>query len=566
MRKGLMNVIISLIEEANSILWGVPMLAALVFSGGYFTLRTGGLQFRRWLYCLRSTVFSGSSRRTGSGGVTPFQAMASSLAATLGTGNIAGVAAALTAGGAGAVFWMWVTAVLGTMTGYAENVLGGYYRRKNGGEWSGGAMYYIRYGLAERRSTRRSARPLAAVFAGACVLASFGMGNLVQMNCAALALDSGFGVPAWAAGLALTVCAGAVIFGGMKRTAKVSEKLVPLMSGLYIIGSLMIIAANFRRIPEVMGEIFRGAFGLEQAAAGVGGCMVKQAVGMGIRRGVFSNEAGLGSSPAAHASSEEREPCVLGMWSIVEISFNTLIMCSMTALVLLCCPCRAAPMEEVFCSITAQPQYFRLTEQEGLITSGAELLVSGGGELRQFRTADGASFSAPVGRGGATCTNIMKITGVEHDGRIDGVVIEEVSGSELVTAAFSSVFGGLAGKFISAAVVMFAFTTVIGWSCFGSGAAEYLFGKRSRVPYLVAFTAVAAVGGVLDVSAAWGAADLFNGVMAAVNLPVVLLLSGKVVQITRNFSARKFRGSDEKAMISAQDDRAESSPQEERRV
>ena len=146
------------------------------------------------------------------------------------------------------------------------------------------------------------------------------------------------------------------------------------------------------------------------------------------------------------------------------------------------------------------------------------------------------------------------------------MVIEEVSGSELVTAAFSSVFGGLAGKFISAAVVMFAFTTVIGWSCFGSGAAEYLFGKRSRVPYLVAFTAVAAVGGVLDVSAAWGAADLFNGVMAAVNLPVVLLLSGKVVQITRNFSARKFRGSDEKAMISAQDDRAESSPQEERRV
>ena len=546
-----MNVIFSLVEEANSILWGAPMLAVLVFSGGYFTLRTGGMQFRRWLFCLRATVFSKSSRNSSGSGVTPFQAMASSLAATLGTGNIAGVAAALTSGGAGAVFWMWVTALLGTMTGYAENVLGGYYRRKNGGEWHGGAMYYIRYGLAERKRTSRAAKPLAAVFAGACVLASFGMGNIVQMNSAALALESGFGVPAWIAGLALTVCAGAVIFGGMKRTAKVSEKLVPLMSGLYIIGSLMIIAVNFRRLPEVMGEIFRGAFGLEQAAAGVSGYMVKQATGMGIRRGVFSNEAGLGSSPSAHASSEETEPCILGMWSIVEITFNTLIMCSMTALVLLCCPCRAAPMDEVFQNITAQPQYFRLTEQEGLVTPGAEILVSGGGELREFRTADGGTFSAPVKSGGITCANIMKITGVGQGGEISGVVIEEVSGSELVTAAFSSVFGGMAGKLISAAVVMFAFTTVIGWSCFGRGAAEYLFGKGSRVPYLVVFTAVSSVGGMLDVSAAWGAADLFNGVMAAVNLPVVLLLSGKVVQITRNFSARRFHGSREEAMISA---------------
>lgn len=541
-----MNVIFSLVEEANSILWGAPMLAVLVFSGGYFTLRTGGMQFRRWLFCLRATVFSKSSRNSSGSGVTPFQAMASSLAATLGTGNIAGVAAALTSGGAGAVFWMWVTALLGTMTGYAENVLGGYYRRKNGG-----AMYYIRYGLAERKRTSRAAKPLAAVFAGACVLASFGMGNIVQMNSAALALESGFGVPAWIAGLALTVCAGAVIFGGMKRTAKVSEKLVPLMSGLYIIGSLMIIAVNFRRLPEVMGEIFRGAFGLEQAAAGVSSYMVKQAAGMGIRRGVFSNEAGLGSSPSAHASSEETEPCILGMWSIVEITFNTLIMCSMTALVLLCCPCRAAPMDEVFQNITAQPQYFRLTEQEGLVTPGAELLVSGGGELREFRTADGGTFSAPVKSGGITCANIMKITGVGQGGEISGVVIEEVSGSELVTTAFSSVFGGMAGKLISAAVVMFAFTTVIGRSCFGSGAAEYLFGKGFRVPYLVVFTAVSVVGGMLDVSAAWGAADLFNGVMAAVNLPVVLLLSGKVVQITRNFLARRFHGSREEAMISA---------------
>lgn len=536
-----MNVVSWLINGVNSILWGIPTLAALVFSGGYFTVRTGGFQFRRGIHCLRSTVFSRNVRSAPGGGVTPFQAMASSLAATLGTGNIVGVATALTAGGAGAVFWMWVTALLGTMTGYAENVLGGYYRRKNGSEWNGGAMYYIRYGLAECRRTDRIAKPLAAVFAGACVLASFGMGNIVQINSAALALNSGFGFPAWISGLVLAGCSGLIIFGGVKRTAKVSEKLIPVMSGLYIVGSLMLIGANLPKLPAVFGEIFRGAFGIGQAAAGVSGYMVRQAVGMGIRRGVFSNEAGLGSSPSAHASSEETEPCVLGMWSIVEVFFSTIIMCSMTALVLLCCPCRAEPADEVFRNITAQPQYFRLTEQEGLISDGTELLISGSGEMRRFRTSDGEWFSAPVGSGGIICTNLMKVTGVVENGRITDVLIEAVDGSELVTAAFSTVFGGAAGKLISGAVVLFAFTTVIGWSCFGSGAAEYLFGKRSRVPYLVVFTAVSALGGAVDISAAWGAADLFNGLMAVINLPVVLLLSGKVLELTRSYSARKFR-------------------------
>lgn len=541
-------------ETINSVLWGAPMMALLLLAGGFFTAGTGAFQLRHWLHCLRSTVFSRSRKNSGEGAVTPFQAMASSLAATLGTGNIAGVAAALTAGGAGAVFWMWVTALLGTMTGYAENVLGGYYRRKNGGAWCGGAMYYIRYGLAEMRGARHIAKPLAAVFAGACVLASLGMGNIVQINSAALALHSGFGVPAWAAGLALTACAGAVIFGGMKRTAKVSEKLVPLMSGLYIIGSLMIIGANLPRIPQALGAVISGAFGLEKAAAGVSGYMVKQAVCMGIRRGVFSNEAGLGSSPAAHASSDEAEPCVLGMWSIVEVAFNTLVMCSMTAFVLLCCPCGAPPMDEVFSSVTERPQYFRLTDEPGLITRGAELIKSGGGELLTFRTADGGEFTAGIEYSGATCSNVMKVTGISDGGGITGVLLEEVSGSELVTLAFSGVFGNAAGKMICVAVVLFAFTTVTGWSCFGGAAAEYLFGSRARLPYLIVFTAVSAAGGLLDMSSAWGAADLFNGVMAAVNLPAVLLLSGKVFRLTRSYKARKFGGSREKPMLSAYPD------------
>ena len=551
------------------------MLLLMLAAGGYFSVRTGFFQVRRAGHWLRRTIFSKGSRSSSDGAVSPFQAMSSALAATLGTGNIAGVAAALSVGGAGAVFWMWASAVLGMMTGYAENLLGAYYRRKNrSGGWSGGAMYYIRDGLSEKRFTKRLAKPLAAVFAGACVLSSFGMGNLAQMNCAAQALKSGFGIPPAATGVILAGFAAVIFFGGKRkgsgqlslRIAKVTELLVPLMSALYIAGAVFILAANVTRIPEMLGVIFRGAFAPEAAAGGVSGYMIKQAVSMGFRRGVFSNEAGLGTSVAAHAGSDVVEPCVHGMWSIFEVCFDTIIMCSMTAFVLLASPCRAVTQQEAFMNVTLQPQYFRLTEQEGLISSGAELLVAGGGEPQQLRAVTGEEFTVNISRGDITCSNVMKLTGIQaqdENGRplfrdkaetvavIGGVIIEEVTGSELVSLAFSTVFGGAAGKLLSAAVVLFAFSTVIGWSSFGSEAAAYLFGSRSGIPFRVLFTLCIAAGAVVDFSAAWGAADLFNGLMAAVNLPVVLCLSGTVLRLTRNYAARNFRGERVKPELSA---------------
>ncbi len=575
-----MDFLSGIIGDLNSVLWGAPMIVLMLAAGGYFSVRTGFFQVRRAGHWLRRTIFSKGSRSSSEGAVSPFQAMSSALAATLGTGNIAGVSTALAAGGAGAVFWMWVSAVLGMMTGYAENVLGAYYRRKNrDGGWSGGAMYYIRDGLAGKKL----AKPLAAVFAGACVLSAFGMGNLTQMNSAAQALNSGFGIPQAVTGAVLAVFAALIFFGGRNsanrsqnsapgagqlslRIAGVTEKLVPVMSALYIAGSLYILAVNITRLPDMVGVILRGAFGLEAAAGGVSGYMVKQAVSMGFRRGVFSNEAGLGTSVAAHASSDVVEPCVHGMWSIFEVFFDTIVMCSMTAFVLLASPCRAVSQQEAFMNVSIQPQYFRLTEQESLISNGAELLTVGEGEPCTLRTVSGDRFTVEISRGEITCSNVMKLTGVQAHSEsgeplfrgeagtvpvISGVILEEVTGAELVTLAFSTVFGGAAGKLLSVAVVLFAFSTVIGWSCFGSEAAGYLFGKRAEIPFRMLFTICTALGAVVDLSAAWGAADLFNGLMAAVNLPVVLCLSGTVLRLTRNYSERHFGGKPLKPMLSA---------------
>lgn len=548
------------VASVNGIIWGVPMVAALIAAGGWFSVRTGFFQLRHIPRWLGSTL---KPRRSGeAGSLTPLQAMTSALAATLGNGNIAGVAVALTMGGAGSVFWMWISAILGMMTGYAENVLGAVYRRRTENGMQGGAMYYIRDGLARRRFVGRLAKPLSSVFAAACILSAFGTGNLVQVNSAAQVMRSGFGVPQWATGAALAVCIGFITLGGrrsgksgaMGRAASVTSGLVPLMSAFYIAGAVFILAANITRLPDMLGMIFRSAFGLEAAAGGVNGYMVKQAVSMGFRRGVFSNEAGLGTSVTAHSCSGEKEPCVMGMWSIFEVFFDTLVMCSLTAFVLLASPCRAVTAQEAFNTVSLEPQYFRLTDESGLLCGGAPILTVGSGRECSFLTIYGDSFTQRISEGGSSYSNVMKLTGVQsRDGagalifsdeacecpEISGVLLEEVTGAELVTLAFSSVFGGAAGKLLSVAAVLFALSTLTGRSGFGAGAAVFLFGERARLPFLVIFTAFTAVGAVADISAAWGAADLFNGIMAAVNLPVVLFLSGTVMREHRRFTAER---------------------------
>lgn len=557
-----------MIDSINGIVWGAPALIMMLSAGLLFTAGTGFFQFRHPIHWLKSTIFSSSKNSSDIHSISQFQAMSSALAATLGTGNIAGVCTALASGGAGAVFWMWLSALFGTMTGFAENVLGIYYRqRSQNGKWHGGAMCYIEGGLSEKRYTRPLAKPLAVIFAVLCTLSAFGMGNMVQMNSAAGALQGSFSVPPMVTGILLALIEAFIIFGGEKKTGSVTAKLVPIMSGFYILGSLWLIAENITRLPAVFGAIFEGAFGIDAVGGGINGYLIKQAVSIGFRRGVFSNEAGLGTSVAAHTAAEVKEPCIQGMWSIFEVFFDTIIMCSLTAVVMLAAPCTAPTAQEAFASVSTKPQYFRLTDSDSIITSGAPMIstLSPTEEIR-FRTVYKTGFSMGISRSGNTFSNLMCIQGIQRTdsaGRpefldaartvplIDSVIISEVNGAQLAAYAFSQTFGDAAGMLLAAAVAMFAFSTVLGWSGFGSQAAVYIFGDKAEKPFKCMFIIITVMGAIVDISAAWSIADLINGLMAIPNLIALFLLSPKVFEITRNYCRRTFHKESTRPMLNA---------------
>lgn len=556
-----------IIDSLNNVIWGTPTLLLMLAAGILFSVGTGFFQLRHIRHWLKSTIFS-RSREADCNSVSPFQAMSSALAATLGTGNIAGVSAALAAGGAGAVFWMWISALFGMMTGFAENVLGLYYRtRARDGEWLGGAMRYMERGLSENARTKLLAKPLAVIFAGLCVLSAYGMGNMAQMNSAAGALHSSLNIPPFVTGVVLAAAEAAIIFGGVKRIGKVTAAVVPFMSGFYILGAIWILAAELPRLPSVIGAVIEGAFGIDAVTGGVSGYMIKQAVSMGFRRGVFSNEAGLGTSVAAHTASSVTEPCVQGMWSIFEVFFDTIIMCTLTAAILLASPCNIPTAEEAFHSISLQPQYFRLTGQDTIINDGTYTLSLGGTQHPyEMRTIYSTGFDVPITHGHHTFSNVMTVQGIQSTSEngepvfldsdkqiplIKSVVISEVNGSQLATFAFSRTFGDAAGGLLAIAVVLFAFSTMVGWSSFGAQAAVYLFGKRAEKPFKWLFIAATALSVLLDFSAVWGICDLTNGLMALPNLLTLFLLAPKVLAITKNYCLRTFKGARLQPMLSA---------------
>ena len=317
----------------NAFVWGRGMLVIFLGVGMLFTLRTGFFQFKGWKVWMGDTLgalFRDRRVRKAQDyqSISQFQSFCTALAATLGTGNITGVATAIVTGGPGAVFWMWVSAFLGMMTIYAENVLGIKYRYKNSeGAWVGGAMVYMERGLG--------AKWLAVFFSIFCLCASFGMGNMTQANAIAKGLKATLKIPEQFTGMALMVLVAGVILGGVQRVAMVAEKIVPFMAAFYILGGLLVIVIHYERIPETFLWIFGEAFGLRAVGGGVAGYGVKMAMKMGISRGVFSNEAGLGSSVMAHAASDVSCPQIQGMWGMAEVFIDTIVVCTITALVIL---------------------------------------------------------------------------------------------------------------------------------------------------------------------------------------------------------------------------------------
>ena len=337
--KGIFVVVAKVNGFINNIVWGWPAMILILGVGLYLTLASKGLQFRRFGISMKETlgkVFD--KKEAAEGSITPFQAVCTALAATVGTGNVAGVAGAIALGGPGAVFWMWISALLGMCTKFAEVVLAVRYREKNEkGEWVGGPMYYITNGLG------KNWKWLAVLFALFGMLASFGIGNATQVSSIKDSINeaiAGFGgspsvVLNWILGILLALIVMVVHIGGLKRVASVTEKLVPFMAVLYIILGLGVIAMNVSRIPAAFAAIFEGAFNPRAVTGGIVGSMLIS-MRRGISRGIFSNEAGLGSAPIAHASADVDHPVRQGMYGIFEVFADTIIICSLTALVVLC--------------------------------------------------------------------------------------------------------------------------------------------------------------------------------------------------------------------------------------
>ena len=339
-----MTEIISKVNDAvNSFVWGIPMLVLLIGTGILMTVLTKFFQLSHIGHWFKNTIggiFKDRhiTRHTDKDdkSISQFQSLCTALAATIGTGNIVGVASALVAGGPGAIFWMWIVAFFGMMTNYSENVLGIYYRRKNEkNEWCGGAMYYLKDGLGSYKGFKQVGAVLAVLFSIFCLLASFGIGNMSQVNSISINMNSAFEIPAKVVGIVLAVLAALVIVGGLKRIASVTEKLVPFMAIIYIIGTLVIFIINIGQCGAIFSAIFKGAFGLRAVGGGIVGSGIKLALTWGMKRGVFSNEAGLGSSVMVHSNSNVKEPVRQGMWGIFEVFADTIVVCTLTAFAVL---------------------------------------------------------------------------------------------------------------------------------------------------------------------------------------------------------------------------------------
>lgn len=320
-------------DKVNGIVWGVPMLVLILFAGIFFSVKTNFFQVVKVKLWLNSTLFAifKDKRVTKSKdekSISQFQALSTALAGTIGTGNIVGVSTAIVMGGPGAVFWMWISAFFGMMTNYAENVLGIHYRYKNEkGDWIGGPMVYLERGLGKKW--------LAVMFSIFCVLASFGIGNMTQANGIASAINSTFNIPTFVVGVVLATFVALVIVGGIKRIGRVTEKIVPFMALFYILGGIILIAINMRNVPAAFGTIFSNAFSFKSVSGGVGGYIIMNAIRFGVARGVFSNEAGLGSSVMVHSASNVKEPVEQGMWGVFEVFADTMVVCTITALCIL---------------------------------------------------------------------------------------------------------------------------------------------------------------------------------------------------------------------------------------
>ena len=483
-------------DFVNGVVWGWPMVIMILGVGLLLTVRTKFLQVRKFGESMGSTIVPAvksikgkRGRKRDKNSVSQFEAFSAAISGTVGTGNIIGVTSAILTGGPGAVVWMWISAFFGMVTNYSENVLGLYYRkREKDGSFSGGAFYYIAYGIKQKWLGM-----IAAIF---CLLAAAGMSG-VQNNKIVGSFTSVIGNDAaWiklVIGAVVAFFAAVVIIGGIKRIGRIASMLVPFMSLLFIAMALVIIGMNCSAIPETFSLIFSSAFSAKAVAGGVGGFMFKEIIKKGLARGVFSNEAGLGSSVIAHSASETREPVKQGLWGIFEVFFDTFVICTLTALVV-------------------------LTSNIG---SGAY---------------DNGSFFGTFDAAG-------KFVGA--------------SDTATSLGAFSGNLGAFGTVAFLIILPLFAFTTILAWSYYGEKAVDFCFrglsDKKRKIPtmiFKVVYVLLIVFSSAISSDLIWALDDTFNGLMALPNLIALVFLSGQIVRITKNYFDRK-KGKDVEPMLSA---------------
>ncbi len=463
-----MEALNTLVGKLGSFAWGPIMIVFLLGTGILVSFGTRFVQLRKLGYAFKLLV----SKSEGEGDISPFQSLMTSLAATIGTGNIAGVATAIASGGPGAVFWMWVTAAFGGATKFSEGLLALKFREKNEkGEMSGGPMYYIKNGMGEQWKW------LAFLFALFGSVAAFGIGNMVQSNSVAASIQQSFNINPMITGIVIAIATAAVILGGIKSIARVTDKLVPIMAVVYVVGSLVILGIHADKIGAAFGMIFSNAF----TGKAVGGGLVGSVIRFGVARGIFSNEAGLGSAPIAHAASKNTDHVKQGIIASLGSFIDTLVICSMTALVIL-----VSPLVQIG-------------------DNGMMLLADKSDQLHQVGT-EGVDF---------------------------------LLGADLTTRAFTLGMPGPGGFIVTFGLIFFAFSTILGWYYYGSKCVEYIFGVKSINVYKYLWVICVFLGSAVQLSFVWNISDAFNGLMAIPNLIAIIALSGFIFKSLKEYEERE---------------------------
>jgi AGCS family alanine or glycine:cation symporter len=559
----------AVLDFLNELLWASPsdfpfMVVFLLGTGIFLTLRLGFLQLRKLGHSVK-VIMGAYDDPEHPGEVSHFHALSAALSATVGIGNIAGVALAVHYGGPGALFWMWVTAFLGMATKYTECTLALRYRKVEDGVAAGGPMYYMKYGLGNLgHGVGKFFTFMAPVFAVSAVIAAMGIGNSIQANTLADAMHSSFAIPTVVTGLVSTAIVGAVILGGIKRIASASVVIVPLMAFIYVGGSLLILGLHYDAVPGAFLEIITGAFNPPAAIGGFAGSTFIMTMLWGVKRGLFSNEAGQGSSPIAHAAARTDKPVREGVVALMEPFIDTIIICTMTGLVIVATGVWKEKKDEslnlgardnlVFfkadadlgpgaaldpaakldlLTITAGSPQAQLLRNNSIVDHPRFTLADGKaftGTLRfvgdQPTYADAAGLpvpSAQVTYSGATLTRGAPLTAFAFDRGLD----------------FMYPWGGY---LVAISILLFAISTAISWSYYGDRCMHFLFGPKSVLPYRIVYLIVHFLGAIFSLELVWAFGDFANAMMALPNLVAILLLSGKVAHMSKDYFAEMKRG------------------------